>query len=288
MKFILNTICVLLLFLSSIQAQEPTTTFSTTLSVQELDDQAQIVIKNINGELKVEGYEGTEILIEGVRELWKERGNVSRAEANDFYIDSRIYNGNIYVFVQAPGVEIDFENDRMNYSMNWNDQRNAVRFNFDLTVKVPQAMFLKASTVNGGELLIQGMKNGVHGSNVNGKVTIKETTGAASANTVNGDIVVHYVKSPVEETTYHTVNGSIEIFTPDDFGGVIFFESMHGELYTNFEQVTRLPNTLNKTQHKDGQRYRINSTTPIQIGQGGANMSFNLVNGSAYIKKREL
>jgi len=248
-------------------------------------------IKNINGDLKVSGYDGDEILVTGSKTIRKKKGELDQKIVDEIYLRQEEHEGKIYVFVQAPRVEVEFKNGRMNYSMNWNrnrwDDYDEVHFEFNIEVKMPKNMMIEASTINGGKLIVQDMMNGVDGGNVNGDVILKEIAGKTKAHTVNGDIEVYFAKSPTEDSRFNTVNGSMEIYSPKDLGAVVTFESLHGELYTDFEQVSRLKNQLNKEKDGKGYRYRISKTTPIQIGNGGAKMEFETVNGSAYIRKRK-
>jgi DUF4097 and DUF4098 domain-containing protein YvlB len=175
--------------------------------------------------------------------------------------------------------------------MNWNRNRweeyDEIQFEFNIEVKMPKNLMVKASTVNGGNLIVEHMMNGVDAGNVNGNVFLKEVAGKTHASTVNGDIEVYFSKSPTEDSEFHTVNGSMEVYSPEDLAAVVTFESLHGDLYTDFEQVSRLKNQLNKEKTGKGFRYKIGKTTPIQIGKGGPKMDFETVNGSAYIRKRK-
>lgn len=251
-------------------------------------------ISNINGDLKVEGYEGyegDEIIITGSKTISKKRRDLEQKEIDEIYLKQVDYEGTIYVFVQAPGVEVKFRDGKMRHSFNWNgnsrDDRNSVNFEFDIVVKMPKNLMLAASTINGGTLSVQNMQNGVDAGNVNGDVSLREVAGKTHAYTVNGDVEVYFSKSPTEDSKFHTVNGSMEVYSPDDLGAIVTFESLHGDLYTDFEQVSRLKNQLNKEKTGDGFRYRVGKTTPIQIGKGGPKMEFETVNGSAYIRKRK-
>ncbi|MEP1139808.1 MAG: hypothetical protein ABJH44_06215 [Balneola sp.] len=174
--------------------------------------------------------------------------------------------------------------------MNWNrdrwDDYDEVHFEFNIEVEMPKDMMVRASTVNGGKLIVEDMMNGVDAGNVNGDVVLKEIAGKTNAHTVNGDIEVYFAKSPTQDSRFNTVNGSMEVYSPKDLGAVVTFESLHGDLYTDFEQVTRLKAQLNKEKDGRGNRYRIGKSTPIQIGDGGPKMEFETVNGSAYIRKR--
>jgi len=247
-------------------------------------------VKNINGDLKVTGYDGDEILVTGSKTIRKKRGDLDQKIINEIYLSQEEHEGTIYLYVQAPGVKVEFKDGRMRHSMNWNrdrwDDYDEVHFEFNIEVKMPKDMMVKASTVNGGKLIVEDMMNGVDAGNVNGDVVLKEIAGKTNAHTVNGDIEVYFAKSPTQDSRFNTVNGSMEIYSPKDLGAVVTFESLHGDLYTDFEQVTRLKAQLNKEKDGRGNRYRIGKSTPIQIGDGGPKMEFETVNGSAYIRKR--
>lgn len=255
----------------------------------EFNDDTEFIIKNINGDVKVTGYDGDEIIITGTKEVWKRRGDISDREASEVYIETELYDGALYAYIEAPYAHAEFERGRMNYHMHWDDDndRDRINFHFDLEIKVPNNLELRASTINGGEVYVEKMNNGVRANNVNGSVTVKDVIGYTTANTVNGNVEVWFLESPTSDLDFKTVNGSIEIYSPEDLSAIVTFESLHGELYTDFEQVKRLPNRLNKERDGNGYRYKINQSSPIQIGDGEIEMGFKMVNGSAYIRQRK-
>ncbi len=254
----------------------------------EYDSDSEVVIKNINGDVIVTGYDGDEIIIEGTKELWKKRGKISDEEAAEFELKSNFYEGKLYIYIESPNAHIEFKKGKIQYYWNWDDRdRNSINAHYDLEIKVPKNLALDASTVNSGEVQVSDMLNGVKANNVNGSVMVKDVKGYIGANTVNGDIEVWYLESPTEDTYFKTVNGTIEIYSPEDLSAVVTFESLHGELYTDFEQVKRLPNRLNKEQDGNRNRYKINNTSPIQFGDGKIEMGFKMVNGDVYIRTRK-
>ena len=258
------------------------------ISSEDFNEDTEVVIKNINGNVKVTGYNGDDIEINASKELWKKRGNVSEEEAAEYELKYRLYEGKLYVYVDSPNAHVEFRKGRLDYHWHWDDNdRNRINANYDMEIKVPKNMALQASTVNGGEVEVTKMEKGVKANNVNGSVTVKDVRGYVTANTVNGDIEVWYLERPTQNTDFQTVNGTIEIYSPEDLSAIVTFESLHGELYTDFEQVKRLPNRLNKEQQGDGYRYKINNTSPIQFGDGAIEMGFELVNGDVYIRTRK-
>lgn len=287
MKNLTFTFLMLLVALT-VTAQTRKDNISISEDASRMGNGNFIHLKNINGDLTVTGYDGDEVKIEAVRELSKRkrRGTVSDSEAVDYQLAVEWHDGNLFVYVDAPGVKTRYRDGRMHYDMHW-DGDDDLEFSFDIEVKVPNDILLKASTINGGKLVISNLENGVDAGQVNGDILLEEISGPTSANSVNGDIKVLFALSPKEDCDFRTVNGTIEVLSPADFGAVVTFESVHGELYTDFDEVSYLPNRLNKEADGRGDRYRINKTSPIQIGKGGPEISFEMVNGDAFIKQRK-
>ncbi|MBO6792496.1 MAG: hypothetical protein JJ895_01205 [Balneolaceae bacterium] len=280
--------CILLIVGCTMQAtaQDVDENISFEIKSSEFSKNHKIIVKNINGELNVTGYSGDEIRVKARRQVWKERGRLSQNEADEVQLTYMIEDGFVFVYVDAPGVNIDFDEGRIGYNMNWDDD-NYPRFNFDIDVQIPEAYHIEVATVNGGDVFVQKMNNQIKASNINGDVKVKDAKTTTDARTVNGDIEVWFDENPIADMDFSSVNGTIEIYSPKDFGAVVTFESLHGELYTDFKDVQRLPHHLNRATQKQGNRYKISTSSPIQIGDGGPSMSFKLVNGSVYIRERK-
>lgn len=280
MKKLILLPLILLTGAVSIHAQKVVEDIEFEILSSNFDSNYEVVIKNIFGDVEIEGYEGEDIIVDAKRELWKERGRVSNDELDDIQLKQMIIEDKVFIYVDAPGVEVDVEDGRVDYRMNWNHDDDDVRFYFDINIKIPMAMDVDASTIN-------DMSAAIEANNVNGSVKVMNAQSKLDVNTVNGKIQVWFSESPSFDMDFHTVNGEIEIYSPKDFGAVVTFESLNGDLYTDFENVKRLPHQLNRAEQGDGNRYRISSKAPIQIGEGGPSMSFKLVNGNAFIRERE-
>ena len=288
MKTIATTLFTLLLSTTVCFGQDIKEDVLIIFGEEEYTIDTEVVIKNINGGVKVSGYEGDNIVVKGTKELWKEGKDISNGEAEDYSLQTEEYNGNLYLYVDAPNTHVEFRKGRIDYHWHWDDdERDRIDFHFDLEIQIPKKLMVSVSTVNGGEVLVEDMENGVKARNVNGSIKVKDVKGYTTASTVNGNIEVWFLESPTENTGFKTVNGTIEVYSPKDLSAVITFESLHGELYTDFEQVQRLPNRLNKEKSGKGYRYRIDQNSPIQVGDGDIEISFEMVNGSAYIRERK-
>ncbi len=273
----------------SAQNREIKEQISMNITAREFTSATTFNIKNINGDVKVVGYDGDEIRIVGSKTIKKKRGTLTQKEADIYELRKEIYEGVLYVYVYTPGARVEFKDGGMSYTTNRNeeDEYDETHYDFYIEVKVPKNMILRASTINGGLVEVENVHNGVFANNVNGDVSLREVSGKTMANTVNGNIKVWFSKSPEFDTKFNTVNGDIEIFSPKDLSTRVTFESLHGELYTDFEQVKRLPNRLSKEKDGTSARFKISSKSPIQIGQGGPEMEFRLVNGNVYIRVKK-
>lgn len=282
----LTLVILLAGFSATVTAQKINEEISFEIEASEFTPTHKIVVKNINGELNVSGYSGDEIRVVAKKQVWKERGRLNRDEAEEIKLSYRVIDGLVFIYVDAPGVQFDFKEGRIGYNMNW-DEDNQLRFNFDIDVQIPENSNVEAATINGGDVLVEGMKNRIKASNVNGSVKVLEAKTTTEANTVNGNIEIWFDENPVADMDFGSVNGTIEIYSPKNFGAVVTFESLHGELYTDFKDVKRLPHQLNRATNTQDNRYKISTSSPIQIGEGGPAMSFKLVNGSVYIRERK-
>lgn len=246
----------------------------------------ELYLHNINGNVTVEGYDGDEVQISYDKEIETDtQRDLDRAkEEVEFVVDE---DGNrIFIYLDAPFINVKKGSHGISYNINnWDDDYN---FTFDITVQVPRNTNLDVSTINGGKLLVENTRGKwLDASNVNGRVELLNVTGVTDANTVNGDITASYSESPNENSSYQTINGTIEVLYPDNLSADINFKSMHGDLYTDFENVQRLEARVESdTNSKRGKTtYRIDKFAPLRVGEGGPTFSFEVLNGSVYIKR---
>lgn len=282
-----------LFFATVIQAQTPVVSQRMNEDVEmripasEFNAQTVFHMKNINGDLNAEGYAGDEIIITGTKIVTGKPAALGDFNPDEIYLDRLSGENSIFVFIRQPGVTVEVVGDELHYhstrkKKDWDDKK--LNFEFNLQLKIPYYLMSDISTINGGEVVVNGMRNGVEVGNVNGSVFVSDVYGPVKVQTVNGNIRVEFTEQPSGDADFHTVNGNIEVYAPKNLSAVVTFQSMYGELYTDFNNIEYLPNRVNKS--KDGKtRYSIEQTAPIQIGDGGHEMRFQLLNGDAYIKQ---
>jgi len=244
-----------------------------------------VVIYNLNGPIKVEGYGGDKVEI-GIDKVItaddSDRLNKGKAE---FKLGFDQHADSITVYIAEP-----FDT-RPHKWVGWDGDRN-IEYDFQLsfTVRVPYAMNVKVSTVNRGDIVVQDVSGALDVNNVNGPITIKNAKGETRAHTINGDLTVNYLDMPPMGSDYYTLNGTLTVTYPASMSGICQFKSMNGSFYTDFPDFEILPAQVTKNEQQTGKgvMYKLNVAKRIKIGNGGKLFKFETMNGDIYIKKQSI
>jgi DUF4097 and DUF4098 domain-containing protein YvlB len=136
----------------------------------------------------------------------------------------------------------------------------------DFDVQIPKQNQLVARTVN-GEIEALHLGSDVDADSVNGAVNL-QTSGAAAAKTVNGNIHADLGALPAggKETVFKTVNGSIHVELPATASVHVTARTVNGDAHSDF------PITVQRRHGSVG----LDGT----IGSGSAALTLETVNGS--------
>jgi hypothetical protein len=243
-----------------------------------------LYIYNLNGSIKVEGYNGNQVLIETDLRISAEDDKTLELGKKEFKLTFEQKSDTVMAYISEP-----FDS-RPHHNWHYSDDRpeNEYNYNVDYSIKVPFAMNLHISTVNEGIISISDVKGKLHVSNVNAEITIKNALATTYAHTVNGDVTINYLKNPTEESSYYTINGNIHVSYQPDLSADLQFKSMHGDFYTDFPDAELLPPSITKIKEKKdgGIVYKLNAKTSVRFGKGGKIFKFETLNGNVYIKKQ--
>lgn len=154
-----------------------------------------------------------------------------------------------------------------------NGDDNDVRVDF--TVRVPAGVRFAGSTVNGG-IEATGLRSDVEASTVNGGVRV-ETSGTATASTVNGDIRARVgVATPRADMDFSTVNGSIELVAPAGLNADVDASTVNGDIDSDF--------AVSGGGVQRG-RFTPSATLNGAIGRGGEDLELSTVNGEIRLRR---
>lgn len=226
-----------------------------------------VIIKNINGPVRVERGTGNRVEI-SAEKRWR-RGDPSEVRI----VQPQTSNGDVLVCAlwsrestcDADGIHSPRNRDRDRDRNNNNDV--SVHF----VVRIPDGVRVDLNTVNGG-VEVNGVSSEVIANTVNGTIEARSSGGPVRARTVNGSINVSMGSlSGANELEYETVNGSVTLEFPSNFGAQLELSTVNGRVNTDFPITvvgTLSPRKLRGT-----------------VGNGAARVSATTVNGSVTLRR---
>ncbi|CAG5069189.1 hypothetical protein DYBT9623_01925 [Dyadobacter sp. CECT 9623] len=242
-----------------------------------------LAIYNINGFIKVEGYDGDKVILEIDKKITAKSKEVLEEGKNQFKLEFDQKADSIIAYIADP-----FDSRPNRGRKNWNGPKIEYHFELNFTVKVPYSLNLHVSTVNGGDVTIDNVTGALGVNNVNGAIKVANAKGAARVSTVNGDVEANFVTLPPGESDFKTLNGDIKITYPAALSADCQFKSFNGKFYTDFPDAEPLPARVVKNQETSNSKtvYKLNTETYIRIGKGGPTHKFETFNGNIYLKEQ--
>jgi DUF4097 and DUF4098 domain-containing protein YvlB len=257
-----------------------------------------IIVANINGDIKVTGYNGDKVIVEVNRQIFgktearlqkgKEElqlGVLDRADTLIFYV---IQGCNQF------GQKMNGKNSNGWYNNGWGynwdckdrDCQPQYDYTMDFTIKVPTGTHVAVSTVNDGDIVVENVRGSVDADNVNGSIKLTNLVREAAASTINGDVDIEYTTNPSKDCRFYTLNGDINAVFQKGLAASLSFESFNGSFYTNMDNLTKLPAQVVKSSKGDGIKYKLTGNR-YQVGNGGAAyLDFETFNGDVYLKEK--
>lgn len=222
----------------------------------------RVLIKNINGGIQVERSTNGRVEV-SAEKRWR-RGN-----PEDVRIEQKKIGDDVLVCALfSEGSRCDESGIHSDRRTKWNE-RNDVSVRF--TVRVPDGVRVDLSTVNGG-VEVTGVNNEVDAHTVNGNIIARSAGGPVRARTVNGSITVSMGSlGRADDLDYETVNGTITIELPSNFGAQLELSTVNGRVSTDF------PITISGT--LSPRRLR------GIVGNGSTRLRASTVNGSVTLRK---
>lgn len=244
-------------------------------------------IWNINGTVTVEAYNGSNVQIEARETVKADQESYVQRGVKELSLKTEENGSAIDIYIDAPFVTIRHDGEGISYNI-CGDSDRKYHFNFDITVKVPAKLNVRASTINNGDVRIKGVDGVIEADNVNGAIHLEHITGETHARTVNGGITATFLAAPGSGSGFQTVNGDIRVSMPGNLSADLTYDTMNGDLYTNYDDVHMLPAKLkvDKNSSLSVTRYKINKSAPLRIGNGGPQYRFHTLNGNIYVSKQ--
>ncbi len=280
----------------SLLAQSFTEKITKELSFEKKGVDNALIIANINGNIKVSGYEGDKVLVEMTRTIkakTPERLEKGKAQIKLGVLDRAdtliLYTEGICSrFGRASKNKGDWTH-RNGWGYQWSDQnddcKELVDYTFDYVIKVPMSLNVLVSTVNLGDVEVENLKGSIVANNVNGSIKLSNIAREATASTINGNVDITYTKNPEKACRFYTLNGDINAWFQKGLSANMSFESFNGELFTNVPQLESMPVAIEKKETENGTKFKVNGNR-FKVGDGGVVLDFETFNGDVYVKEK--
>ncbi len=297
------TICVLTIS-APLMAQTYNEKISKEYAFEKKDANNAVMIANINGNIKVEGYNGDKIIVEVNKSIHAKTDERLEKGKQQIQLGVLDLADTLIFYVQGTQAQFGRKDDkrrsdswyRNNYGYNWccNGNRNCSTgcdcdldfdFKMDFVVKVPQGVHVMVTTINDGDINVSHVGGAVSADNINGSIKLTDLMREAHATTINGNVDVEYTSNPKKDCRFYTLNGDINAWFQKGLAASMSFESFNGSFFTNIDKLETLPAKVEKESNSKGMKYKINDNR-YKIGAGGAFLDFETFNGNVYLKER--
>ena len=282
-----TTITVMLLLVSCLgKAQEKVfeETISKELSFADSSAENTLVVKNIFGPIRVEGYSGSTIQISVKKKIIADNQQDLQLGKEELTLKVVEQESRLIVHPDAPYINYNEKGLRFDWCNNYEEPDYQHKLSFK--VKVPYGVSLNVSTVNDGDIYIANTSGGfIKVNNVNGGIDLKNVEGKTNLHCINGEVNVSYASNPAENSKYYSLNGDINITYQNALSADVSFKSMNGELYTDFDVERQYVRTKKEDSERQKGKFKYQSTPVVQIGKGGLQLDFETLNGNVFIKK---
>ncbi len=262
----IKAITIMLLLCSAVQvsAQESIDLFTVPLS--RPNDSGRLEVSQISGSINVIGYDGNEVIVKAsIRERHSKKESKSGLK--------RIANSSLKIGAEEKDNKVRIINENHNRETN-------------LDIKVPKNFSLKLSTINNGDIEVQGVNGEMEISNVNGGITLLNIGGLASVNTTNGDVKIVFKRiTSNAEMAFSSFNGDVDVTFPGSLKANVKLKSEMGEIFTDFDMaVEDKKPVVDKNSSGGSYKVKIEQWVNGKINGGGPEMLFKTFNGDVIIR----
>jgi len=223
---------------------------------------AKLILKDFTGELPIEGYAGSEIVITGGPDMTMP----DRAKGL-----KPVYSGG----PDNTGIGLNMEKSGNQISITC-----LLPFNkrAEYRIKVPDNLYLKITSgcEYHNSVNISNMKNEVE-VNICSGITVKNSTGPLVLSTINGEVdVVFNEISKDKPTSIASINGEIDVTLPAKSAVNLEMRNMQGGMYSDFDFPS-----------DDKQMKRVGGgAVNARLNGGGVGLKVTSINGNIYLRKK--
>ncbi len=221
--------------------------------------------------VKIEGYNGNEVIIKGSGSL---KPAPDRAKGLKPVYYGSVDNTGIGLSAVKEGNVLKIE--------------KSTRQDFKYTFKVPNKVsvqFHQSAFLGNGDLDIQGFEGDIEIKTNQAGVMADRIGGAFVANTISGNVEVRFENLPVEKTVaISSISGNIDVALPVSTKAALTLGALNGEIYTDFDIQQKGPEKNTGSMKKISVGSSLEGTIN---GGGGTVVNLNVITGDIFLRKSQ-
>jgi hypothetical protein len=239
----------------------------------------RLLVDNVDGYVHVTGTSGSEVRVTAHKTIRADADSDAQEAKNDVKLQIEEKPGTVSIYYDAPW--------RCNNCCNGGcrgEHRRFYNVTYDIDVEVPRAARAVVSTVNHGDVHVDGMTGDFDVSDVNGGIVMTKISGSGDVHTVNGPVRVEFAKNPAGASSFKSVNGALDVYFQPSLNADLLFKTFNGQVYSDFDVAPRA--TPIESERKNGKYvYRSNRLQGGSAGRGGPQLSFDTLNGNVRLHR---
>ncbi|MFD2786565.1 DUF4097 family beta strand repeat-containing protein [Hymenobacter rubripertinctus] len=255
MKKLLLLLLLLPLTTARLRAQE----YKTQLS----GGNAKVIIEMRDGQVTVEGHDGTDLIIRG--NGYEEPDK--RAEGLRPLYNSAVDNTRLGLALTREGNTVRIV--------------KASRRDASYTILVPRAadVVYRSMTWGDDDVLLQNLRGRLEVTMKSADVKLLNVTGPVVASSTSGDIVVRYAVLNPGPSAISNISGAIDVALPATTKATLTMRTISGEVYTDFDLTPPKAADAGGLTRVGGQ------ATGGLLNGGGTSISLKNISGNVYVRK---
>jgi hypothetical protein len=236
----------------------------------------RLEVQLFNGSIIVSAYDGNEVLISTSDDDDDVEWDFDEDE------DEPDRAGLRRIPNTAIGVTAEENDNTVSIGVDWGSR------GVDLAISVPRRTSVKATTVNGDEIRLEGLTGDHELANHNGDIIGIDLNGSAVVTSQNGDIDMSFLQPAAGKTmSFSSFNGDIEVGFPPTLAADLRVNAGRGDVYTDFDvQLQPQSSVVEEGGERGRKQIRFEREMRLLVGGGGPEIQFKTFNGDIVIRKR--
>ena len=243
-----------------------------TIPLSDPSRPAMLKVGLVTGSIFVKAYNGKDVIVE-------------LTKREDREVSDKSKGGLRLIPNTSAGLTVEEEDNEVSISTGY----RTIHEDKVLNIQVPTNTSVKLSTVNDGDIEVEGINGEIEVNNTNGSVHLRKISGSAVAHALNGDLTADFLAvTPNKSMSFSSLNGDIEVTFPAAIKASLDLKSEQGEIYTDFDIVMEKSSPKIEEEGR-GKKRRVIMEKGMRgtINGGGAEILFKNFTGDIVIRKRK-